>query len=336
METRIFLTGATGFLGYYLVHQLTSLGYRLRLLYRPDSDRDHLRGFDEYIEWVAGDILDIASLEEGLRGCDTVIHAAAEVSFQARDRKRLYAVNESGTKNVVNLALETGVKRLIHLSSVAALDRTGDQAISERNRWQEQPATTHYARSKFAAEREVWRGQAEGLSVAALYPSIVLGGGDWLGRSTPSLFHAAAKGRGYYSMGHGGFVDVRDVARAVALVLKRDRDGDRFLLNAENHSWKKVLTDIADSVNAKTPTVAIAPWMSALAWPFTTAYANWRGKDASLTRDTHRTAQAYYAYDGNLITRETDFTYRPLSTTITETGQRYLATAPRSGFFFKE
>jgi len=135
-------------------------------------------------------------------------------------------VNGEGTANLVNMALESVTRRLIHVSSVAALNRVDGGAMTTlADRWPEQRPNTSYAESKFAADREVWRGQAEGLSVAVLYPSIILGPGDFSGHNTSALWRMAASERGIYPTGTAGFVDRRDVVDAVLFTYQHDQDG---------------------------------------------------------------------------------------------------------------
>ncbi|MEL7160350.1 MAG: NAD-dependent epimerase/dehydratase family protein, partial [Bacteroidota bacterium] len=176
----ILLTGPTGFVGLPLARALHQAGKKVRGLVRSTSDTAALEQAVPNIELAVGDLNDPDSLLDALDGIEIVIHAAALVSYQARDRDRMMLVNGEGTANLVNMALEAGVRRFIHLSSVAALGRTdGGPITTLADRWPRERPNTRYAESKFAAEREVWRGQAEGLSVAVLNPSIILGPGDW-------------------------------------------------------------------------------------------------------------------------------------------------------------
>ncbi len=333
MQDPILLTGGSGFIGYYLAQALLSAGFAVRILLRPDSDDEQLKKLTGELSFVVGDLLDTDSLLAALDGCSTVVHAAAKLSFSPAEIGQLYQINTEGTANLINCCIERGIARFIHISSVAALDRSKEKSlISERNRWQEKPATTHYAASKFGAEREVWRGQAEGLSVAALYPATVIGPGDWWGSSTPHLFRTA-EGRKFYSMGSSGFVDVRDVADALLLVVEKNIDGDRFLLSAENLTWKAVLTQMAKALQLAPPRIGLAKWQTALLWPLATAWAKIRGTAPSLSRDFHRSAQAQYRYDGSKITQETGFRYRSVSRAIEETASLYLAKAPAAAWW---
>jgi nucleoside-diphosphate-sugar epimerase len=267
-------------------------------------------------------------LESALEGCDTVIHAAAKVSFLASDAAEMYAVNKQGTTNLINAAIHKKAKRFIYLSSVAALQRVSGKLISLEDRWQETAATTVYANSKFAAEREVWRGQAEGLSVAVIYPSTVIGPGNWLRPGTPRLFHTAAtKGFQFLPGGSGGFVALSDVVEACYYALNSEEETLRMLLNAENLKWKDVLSQISASVNGPPPGYVLSKSQSALLWPLSSLAAKISGQPPALSRDLHRSAQANYAYAGNSFTDKTGKEYADIGSVIAATGRRYLETS---------
>ncbi len=327
----IFLTGATGFLGSSLLRALLHAGHTVRALRRADSRLDLVAEVADQVEWVEGDVLDVPSLEDALIGVDTVVHAAALVSFDPADERRLMEVNCTGTANVVNAALFNGVRRLVHISSVAALGRKSQlEPIDESARWQEEPGPTAYARSKFQAEREIWRGQAEGLSVASLYPSVILGAGRW-GEGSPQLFPFIDRGFGFYPPGASGFVDVRDVATALLLVLRRDRDGDRFLINAENVAYRELFALIARSINRPIPGKRLRGWQTGLLWRLDRLRTLLSGQRALITRETAQTALLVHRYDNSLSVRELNLRYRPLEETIRETGWLYLAAKGEAG-----
>lgn len=318
----ILLTGGTGFIGHHLAKALHAAGYELRYLVRPSSDLKQLPQHHANDLFI-GDLRDEAVLEDALAGCQAVVHAAALVSFQSKDAKAMNDINIDGTKNLVNAALYTQTPRLVYLSSVAALNRVSGQTTKLQNHWQESLAPTAYARSKFAAEREVWRGQAEGLSVAVLYPSTVIGSGDWTRAGSPQLFAKAATRR-YTSAGSAGFVAVEDVVKAALHALENPVDGLRILLNAENLSWKITLERIATAVDSSQSLTTIGPQFSALLWPLVTLMARIKGGAPWLTKDLHHTAQANYAYDGSSYEAMTGHQYRSIERVIEETGKEYL------------
>lgn len=324
MPDKLLLTGATGFLGYYLAHALAAGGRRFTALVRPGARVSHLEELNEWCTLREGDLTDPESLQGAVTGVDTVIHAAAMISFEDRLEDDLLLVNGEGTADLVNAMLHAGARRLVHVGSVSALDRRdGGPAVRVVDRWPAQRPTTAYARSKFAAEREVWRGQAEGLSVAAVYPTTMVGAGDWRGRNTPSLWRYVNGGGRFYPRGTAGFVDVRDVARAVLTLLERDLDGERFLLNADNLSWETFFDRVAASIDGTPPGIGLSRWQSAALWPLAGAWARLTGNEPAVTRGKHRTAQASYRYDGNDYVAVTGNDYIPLASTFTETGKAF-------------
>ncbi len=320
----ILITGATGFLGAYLIRRLLREGYALRSTYRPNSVFDLVGDLKDRITWVEADVENVFQLAEAMKGVDTVVHAAAMISFDPRDRKQLFRVNQTGTANVVNLALEHGVRRLIHISSVAALGRPKrDESISESHRWQEIPAPTYYGRSKFQAEREIWRGQAEGLSVAALYPSVILGAGRWT-ESTPQLFPLIDNGLTFFPSGRTGFVDARDVATAVVRVLERDVDGDRFLLNADNWTYQRLFGEIAQRLDRPTPKRRVASWQLSLLGRLSDFRTRLFGGNPLISHQKAQAIRTKWKYDNHQSVEALKLTYRPLDTTINDIARLYL------------
>ena len=324
----ILVTGGTGFLGKHLLGEMLRRGLAFRALTR--NVRAAARGCQgtdlEAVQWVEGDVNDPNSLLDALEGVATIIHAAAMVSFQYDDRDELLLVNGEGTANVVNAALEAGVGHLVHVSSVAVLDRRpGGPTVTLGDRWPAQRPNSAYAESKFAAEREVWRGQAEGLSVSVAYPSTIIGPGDFAGTNTPSLWRHAARERGFYPTGRAGFVDVRDVVDAILHLAQTRQDGQRLLLNAANLKWQDFLTRAAKSINAKPPRRRMPAWQSALLWPVDQVRAWVTGKKPIITRETHHSVQSDFRYDGSTFEEALGRPYRDVLASIEEVGAAYLA-----------
>jgi len=320
----ILLTGPTGYLGHRLAKALAQANHPFRALARKTSDVTSLKNLPN-CEIVTGDLNDPDSLLDACTGIDTIIHTAALVSFQTTDRDRMLFVNGEGTANLVNMALEAGVRRMIHLSSVAVLNRRdGGPVVTLAERWPEERPNTSYAESKFIAEREVWRGQAEGLEVTVLYPTHMLGTGDWHHDHAPKLWTMAAKEQGFYPTGTTGFVDVRDVVDATLTVLDRNQDGERFLLNAVNWTWQEAMTKIAQSINAKSPTLRVPAWQSALLWPVELLRAKISGSKPIITRESHQNVQADFRYDGSAYVATTGSAYLDVESSVREIGQAFL------------
>lgn len=321
----ILLTGSTGFVGSAIAKALLAQQMPFTALVRESSNVAFMR--DASVELRYGDVNDPNSLLDAMAGIDTIIHTAAIVSFLPEDRDLMMKVNGEGTANVVNMALEAGVRRLVHLSSVAALNRVdAGPVVTLSDRWPAERPNTSYGESKFAAEREAWRGQAEGLQVAAIYPSLILGAGDFSGHNTPALWRMAEKEQGFYPAGTTGVVALSDVVDATLQVLGRDQDGDRFLLNAANLSWEDLLAAIAQSIGAKVPTVRMPAWQSAFLWPIESLRAKLSGNRPLITRESHRNVQATFRYDGSSYPTETGNSYQDVGTVIASIGKAYKAT----------
>ena len=325
-DTAILITGATGFVGSYVMRQLAAAGYhRLYGLRRTNSTLDLLGEIADQVSWRTADITDYFALEDAMEGIEVVIHCAALVSFQPSDKERLLSINRGGTRNVVNAALHREIKRLIYVSSVAALGRnTPGQLTNEKSKWEDGPKVSQYSRSKFLAELEVWRGQAEGLSVAVLYPSIVLGGGRW-DEGSVKLFDFAAGAPSFYPSGNTGVVDVRDVAQATRLVLERGEDGDAFLLNGSNISYQSLLQQMVSAFGHAPPAKRLpytaARWLARLE-----AIRSFITRSAPLlTRETVQSTYQDLVYDSSQSEMVLGLRYHDLEQTIAETATLHQA-----------
>lgn len=318
----LLLTGATGLLGLYLIDELLAQGHDLRVLVRNAEGRD--LPWRHLVEVVDGDLLDILTLEQAVRGVEAVVHAGAMVSFDRRDREALLQINVQGTANVVDACLSAGVPRLLHVSSVAAIGQpTEGQVATEATPWQPGQTVSTYARSKRKAELEVYRGIAEGLTAQIVNPGLMIGPrGDW-GQSSLRLFAAAAQGLRFYQQGHTALVGAQDAARAIALLLHQDLpNGERYLLVTDTWPGQHMLSAFAESVGQRAPRIAIPPWLSLSAAWLVEQTANLLGLRPLLSVEAIRSGLSDDRYDGSKITR-LGFQYTPLEQVIAETAQGY-------------
>jgi dihydroflavonol-4-reductase len=326
LSTKLLITGGTGFLGSYIIKALIEKGYAVRAIRRSNKLPFYIpKEIFDKVEWVDGDILDVISLEEATQGIDTVIHSAAIVSFHKRDREMMYRVNVEGTANVVNAALELNVKRLIHISSVAALGRTmTGGSVNEEKKWEESKANTHYGKSKYKGELEVWRGISEGLNGVVLNPSTILGYGDW-NTSSCAIFKNIYEEFKWYAPGLNGFVDVEDVARAVIAILESNINEQRFIVNGDTWAFKKLMDTIADNFGKKRPPKQSTSFLLNLAWRMEKVKSFFSGKNPLLTRETARIAMSKtYFENEKLLKILPGFSYTPLEQTIRQATQKYL------------
>ena len=179
-KSKVLVTGATGLLGPYVISDLLEKKYdNITVLIRSGMLNKELEPYANNLKVVKGDVLELYPLSEEIALVDYVIHVAAMVSFDPKDKQTMYDINVNGTANVVNLCLEHGIKKLVHVSSVAAIGRPDKrELLSETTVWSDSKYNPHYGVTKYKSELEVWRGFTEGLPIAIVNPSIILGRGD--------------------------------------------------------------------------------------------------------------------------------------------------------------
>jgi dihydroflavonol-4-reductase len=315
----VLLSGATGFLGACLLRLLLQKGYRVRAMRRPDSRLDLVSDIADQVDWVEADVLDILSLEAAFEGVTHVCHCAGITSFLRRDERRMTQVNVAGTANMVNFALAFGVRQFVHVSSIAALGRTPERPhIDERSSWVNSPDNSRYAISKYLGEQEVWRGAAEGLRVAVVNPAIILGGGFW-SEGGGKFFRQVYEGLAFRPLGRSGFVDVRDVALFIQLLLERDIAGERYILNAQNIPMGDLFDQIAENLHKKAPFIPVTPLLAAVAWRVAWLKSVLLRTPPEITRESARASLQQYTYSGEKALGVAGFQYRPLEATIRET-----------------
>ena len=328
----IFITGCTGLLGSHLVAEIVK-GQKsedksqIKLLCRENSDLSLLKkvlsryGFDEIpnnIEFVYGDVLDYDVLEEAMCDVDEVYHCAAVVSFDASDKNSLMRVNVEGTRNMVNAALQCGVKKFCHVSSIAALGRALEgETIDENSPWTHSKNNSVYSNSKHEGEMEVWRGIAEGLNATIVNPSLILGAGKW-DSSSCELFNTIAKGFPFYTTGINGFVDVKDVARAMVMLMENNKFGQRYCLNGALISYQDLFKLMADNFKVKAPYIKVGKFLSEIAWRVFWLIGKIKGKKPLITKETARTATRRYSYSSAKIIKELNFTFTPIEESVRE------------------
>ena len=177
-------------LGAHVLYELTNAGKAVRAAYRAEAKQDLVAKIFSYytdspqqlldkVHWIKADLMDISDVEEAMSGISEVYHCAALVSFDDRDDAQLMTINLQTTANVVNVALDFRIRKLVHVSSVAALGRAVQgKPIDEKANWVESKHNSVYAKSKYLSELEVWRATEEGLDAVIVNPTIILGPGN--------------------------------------------------------------------------------------------------------------------------------------------------------------
>lgn len=333
------VTGATGSLGMHIAACLLREGRTVRGLVRSASDRSRTEDFlhrhvpatlDRW-DWLEGDVEDGSTLDDALSaGVERVFHAAAVVSFHPSDAAAMMAVNRDGTANLVDAMLHAGVKRLVHISSVAALGRKPHEPVTEETPFEDGPEVSTYGRSKHLAEREAFRGAAEGLDVVVLNPVVILGEGDY-SRSSAALFDLVARGLNWYPSGENGFVGAWDVARAAARLGDSPIVEERFLLCAENRSYETILSSMARALGKPAPKRKLKGWMMGTAWRLFAIAEFFGARKAAITKESVAgTSQVHHYNSRKLEEALGDWSYTPIDQVIAETAAAYLsASNPR-------
>ena len=314
----ILVTGGSGLLGKEVITQLLAQGKNVVAIYNktllPDFKSPCLTQF-------ACNILDVVGLDEVMQqGITQVYHCAAIVAFEPTRKKEMFKINIEGTANVVNAALNAGVTKMVHVSSVAALGRMKkDEAINESMNWTEETSNSNYGESKYLGELEVWRGIGEGLNAVILNPSIILGDGDWNSGSA-QIFKTAYHEFPWYTDGVTGFVDVKDVANSMLQLMDSNITGERFIVSAENRSYRDIFTLIATAFSKKIPYKKVSPLLANIVWRWEAVKNIFTSKAPLLTKETAASAMAKVYFDNSKLKKFLpQFSYRTIEDTITKT-----------------
>jgi nucleoside-diphosphate-sugar epimerase len=306
---RVAITGASGLLGSHLIDVFLRQGHAVIAVVRNPESLLPRTG----LTIRTADIEESLSLLDAFEGADGVVHAAGLVSFNPRHRNKIFSVNVQGTAHVVNACLQVGVKKLIHVSSVAALGRKSGIVLNEESKWIDVPASP-YAVSKHRAELEVYRGGEEGLQVSVVNPSVILSGTT--DRSSGTLLHYVWKERPFYTDGLLNYVDARDVADVISRLVEEPRNGERFILNGGAIGYREFFTLTAQRMNKKSPHLRL-----------TSSWAWWAGaaeecralllqREPMVTRQSAKMSTQVFQYDTHRVTDTLGFTFRTLPETL--------------------
>lgn len=321
---RILVTGGTGVLGRYIVKRLLDEGYTNIEVFTRSSNKSNFDFADnKNIKFTSGDITELFPLSDSIEEADYVIHAAAIVSFNPRDFKKMHAVNVEGTANVMNFSLVSGVKKVIHVSSIAALGRSEKSGlIAESTTWVNSKYNSYYGITKYLAEQEVWRSFNEGQSMAIVNPSLILGDGDW-NQSSLQVFKKAYDGIPYYPTGGTGIVDVKDVAKFIVNMLESSIEGERFILSGGNISYKDIFQKMCRAMNRKAPSKPAPKWMLSILWRIEKIRCLITGQSPIVTKESVKSTAHQSNYDNSKSLGLDGFSYRDLDDTIAEYAGRY-------------
>jgi nucleoside-diphosphate-sugar epimerase len=322
----ILVTGGTGMVGAHLLLHLLQKNIPIKAIYRPKSNLQRVKKVFTYytknsdslfqqINWIEADLNDIPALERAFKDVEYVYHAAALISFDPGNYKKLYKTNTKGTANIVNLCIEKGIKKLCYVSTIGAIGKSSEGAMAtEENEWSEQEVNV-YALTKYLGEMEVWRGSQEGLPVVILNPGIIVGPGFW-DSGTGDLFTTANKGYKYYPPGGTGFISIHDVIHIMVTLMDSKIRNERFITVAENLTFKEILLQMVQVLGKQKPKKELKPWQLEIGRWFDWFRNLLTGQGRRITKNAIQSLKHRELYSSEKIKHRLRFDFEPLDETI--------------------
>jgi len=316
---RVFITGATGFIGTRLVKRLLATDHELRCLARPTSDVQPLEAAG--LDVTLGDILDKESIIRGMQGCDWVVHLASSFEFWVPDRRVYEAVNVDGVRNVMESALVTNIKKVV-LVSTAAVFGNSAWPITEESEFGRLCAS-RYAQTKREGEMIAWRmHEEEGLPLVVVYPGAVIGAGD--PKAAGRYLKKIALGKMPAQVVVDSvfpWVHVQDVCEAIVRALETDGNiGEKYLVSAANMTWGEMNKLICEVSGSKPPRLRLPNWATVMSSQLLTGIANLVKKPPLLDLSVDQVALMMLGgeIDGGKAERELGLTYTPIREAVAE------------------
>lgn len=324
----ILVTGATGLVGGHLLWHLLQENQKVTAIKRASSNLNPLRTIFSFytnepdlyldrIEWKIADVLDESSLCEAFQDVRIVYHCAAIVSL-GNGSEAMIETNVSGTKNVVKSALKTDIDKLCFVSSIAACGHVAKGLLIDENvEWTDSEGRSAYSRSKFYSEAEVWKGVELGLNAVIVNPGVILGvSGTETGSS--QLFSQVRKGLAFYTNGGSGYVDVKDVVKAMINLTNSKIKNERFILVSENCSNKEILSWMADGFAKQRPWIGVGRSLLLFVGTVSELLAKIFKFRPLIDRGMARSATNREFYSNGKITKAINFSFNPVSECIAE------------------
>jgi dihydroflavonol-4-reductase len=334
-KNNILVTGGTGLLGSHLLFALAVRGENPVAIFRNESKKELAKKVFGYysddpealfnsVKWINADISEGTAMKELIKGFDLVYHCAAEVSFDPSENERIIHNNVLLTKNIVTACFSNNVPKLCHVSSVAALGaRGGRNNITESQIWDEYEAHSAYAISKHKSEEIVWEYIRKGLNAVIVNPTVIFGPGDW-NRGSSQYFSRIRKGMPFYTKGITGYVDVRDVVKAMISLTMNTVSGERFIISSENISFHEIFTTIAENIGKNPPYLYMPESLAIPATVIIKAFSALQGKRPAITKENIRSAYSCQYFDNSKAKEVTGIDFIPVRKSIEDTCKIYL------------
>lgn len=331
----VLVTGGTGMLGSHLLFRLTQKNIPVRALYRQEGKQAHTRKIFSYysenpeaffnkIDWFEADITDIPALEKAFEGVTEVYHCAAFVSFEPDKYHQLRKTNIEGTANVVNLCIDKSVKKLCHVSSVAALGESiNGKPIDEKTIFNNDADNHVYGITKHGAEMEVWRGIQEGLPAVIVNPGVILGPGIWT-HGSGSFIKNGYLGHRYTAPGTISLIDIEDVVDFMIRLMDNNQLNQRYVFVAETWPTERFFNAINAEFEKPAANKVVKPWQLQVAWRLDWLRHKLTGKRRQLTKQLAKTACRVISYDNSKIKSTLNCEFKPVEQSIRECCKLFL------------
>lgn len=319
----VAISGATGFIGYHTCVALAAAGAKISALVRASSDVSHLRPLGVEIRVAP---LDKAErLTAALHETDLLFHLAGAVDFN-NEWEQCRRVNVAGTANILRAARQSGVRRVVHASSIVAVGAsTCPERLDESASWNLGGARVPYVTTKWEGE-QLALGLREGPEVVVVNPASVIGPKDFAGSEFGTLCHRFWRGRIPLIFGGGNnFVDVRDVAAGMLLAATSGRPGERYILGGTNRSYTAFHSDLAGASDRVIPRLRVPTNLARVGAAIGDRVTKKRHKRPLLTAAQARLLGFFFYYDCSKAQRELGYTTRPLRDTIADSYRFWMA-----------
>lgn len=321
---KTLVTGATGFIGANLVRELLKDGYEIKALIRKDSNTHNINGLD--IEIVYGDLRDKYSLISALKGCNTLYHVAGHYSLWDSDITDIYDINVEGTENMLDVALNMGLEKVVYTSTVGCIGiPLNGYCGNEGSELILSDLHNHYKRSKYLAEVKALKICRKGLPLVIVNPSTPLGPMDIKPTPTGKIIVDFLNRRMPAYMNTGlNLIDVKDVARGHIMAAQRGRIGERYILGNENISMKGILNLLEEITGINAPRIRIPYFLALIA-----AHINQFISDKITKRPPFiplagvRMAKRFMYFDASKAVKELSLPQSPIKNALEESVKWY-------------
>jgi dihydroflavonol-4-reductase len=313
----ILVTGATGFIGSRLVEKLVATSDRISVLVRKNSDLSALTGRLDKIQLVYGDVTDSDSVTNAMAGIDYVYHVAGLTYMGDKRTEQLYRINVIGTKNVLRSALESGVKRVLHVSSITAVGiGSRKKPVDENVKWNFDAIKLEYARTKHLAEIEVADAVNKGLDCVIVNPAFVFGAGDMNFNAGRLIKDVNNRLLPFYPLGGICVIDVDIVAETIMTAMEKGRKGQRYIIGGENVSYKKLVDTISKITGAPKVQLPLPFWLGKILKTMLDRYKIRNGISKLFNLSMFRVASEFLYYDSSKALHELSMRQEPYEKSI--------------------